>query len=164
MGTFTIPHRSLFPRIVIAVVITLCVSWLSGWATSDAIDTWYTGLNRPWFAPPNWIFGPVWTALYIMMGIGAGLVWNAGIEHLQVRRALWLYATQLILNAAWSLIFFGMQEMAWALAEMLLLWRAIIATVIAFAMVRRASAWLLLPYSVWVSFAMVLNAAYVYLN
>jgi benzodiazapine receptor len=151
-------------RIVIAVLATVAVGFLSGLATAASIDNWYATINRPWFAPPNWVFGPVWTMLYILMGIAAGKVWNKGADRADVRRALGFYGAQLLLNAAWSIIFFGLHAMGWALAEMAVLWMLIIATMFAFNRVERVSAWLLLPYIIWVSFALILNAAYVQLN
>lgn len=147
-------------RIAISVVITLAVGLLSSLAVAGEITTWYATLVRPWFAPPNWIFGPVWTMLYILMGIGAGQVWNAGTALPDVRRALGLYAVQLVLNAAWSVIFFGLHALGGALIELSVLWALIILTMFAFARVRRASAWLLLPYICWVSFAFILNWAF----
>lgn len=151
-------------RIAIAVVITLAVGLLSSLAVAGSITTWYAALVRPWFAPPDWIFGPVWTTLYILMGIGAGQVWNAGIALPDVRRALGLYAVQLVLNAAWSVIFFGLHALGGALIELSILWVLIILTMFAFARVRRTSAWLLLPYICWVSFAFILNLAFWRLN
>lgn len=164
MAVVIVPKRT--PRRLVArvVIFTLAVGLLSGLSMSESIDTWYAGLARPWFAPPNWVFGPVWTLLYILMGIGAGLVWLSGLERSDVRSAMWLYAVQLLFNAAWSVIFFGLHAIGWALAEMAVLWVLIIATMFAFARVRRESAWLLLPYICWVSFAFILNFSYWRLN
>lgn len=164
MPTISVPARSPWPRIAIAVGITLTIGLLAGLSMSGSWYGWYAQLQKPSFAPPTWVFGPVWTLLYVLMGIGAGLVWRAGTEQAGVRRALGLYTVQLILNAMWSFIFFGLREMGWALVDMAVLWCLIIATMFAFARVQRAAAWLLLPYICWVSFAFLLNAAFVRLN
>lgn len=123
----------------------------------------YALLERPDFAPPGWIFAPVWTALYLAMGIAAGLVW---LQHGFARAgyALGLFLIQLVLNGAWTWIFFGLREPGWALAEILCLWIAIVLTTLAFWSKRPAAAALLLPYLAWVSFAVVLNAALWQLN
>ncbi|MBS1580569.1 MAG: tryptophan-rich sensory protein [Bacteroidetes bacterium] len=164
MSTLALPHRSGWQRPAAAVVITLAVGLLSGLSVQGSVENWYAQLQRPWFAPPNAVFGPVWTLLYILMGIAAGLVWNQGTARPEVRRALLLYGIQLLLNAAWSVIFFGAHALGWALLEMAVLWVLIVGCIFAFARVRRASAWLLVPYLCWVSFAFILNAAFVYLN
>lgn len=163
MSTLTL-HRSPLKRIAISVVLTLIIGLLSGLAMMDSLDTWYAGLQRPWFAPPNWLFGPVWTALYILMGIAAGMVWNEFPANPHARLALWLFVAQLLLNAAWSFIFFSLHRMVFALVEMGVLWVLIILCMFAMARVRKASAWLMVPYISWVSFAYILNAAYVNLN
>ena len=158
------PVRSPLPEILIAVAVTLTVGGLVGWITATSITTWYATLNKPWFNPPDAVFGPVWTTLYVLMGIAAGLVWDAGPERRDVRIALGWFAVQLMLNGAWALIFFGARLPAFALAEIVLLLIAIIACMFAFARVRKTCAWLMLPYAAWVSFAAILNAAIVALN
>lgn len=117
---------------------------------------WYAALAKPAWNPPNWIFGPVWTALYAMMAVSAWLVWQ-GSEGAVRRRALGWYAVQLVLNAAWTPLFFGLHFLGVAFAEILLLWVAIAATIAAFRRVSRVAAWLLVPYLAWVSFAAALN-------
>lgn len=162
-ATHTVP-RSPLPRIAIAVGVTLLIGFLSSLAVMGQVETWYRSVERPWFTPPNWIFGPVWTLLYILMGIAAGLVWNQGIERQDVRRALSFYGVQLVLNALWSILFFGLHTPGLALAEIAVLWVFIILTMIAVARVRKASAWLMLPYICWVSFAAILNFSFYQLN
>ena len=124
---------------------------------------WYAGLERPDWAPPNAVFGPVWTALYVMMGIAAWLVWR---EHgfRGARAALVAYVGQLALNAAWSWLFFGLHDIRAALACIIVLWFAILATTVLFARRHRIAAWLLVPYLLWVTFATALNAAFYGLN
>ncbi len=164
MSAPSTPNYATWPRILGAAAGTLAVGLLSGLATANSVDTWFSTLERPWFAPPNWLFGPVWTALYILMGIAAGRVWNHGLTERPVQNALVLYVIQLVLNAAWSLIFFVMRDLGAAAIELSILWFAIFATLVLFARVDRTSAWLLAPYIVWVSFAWFLNLAYVQLN
>jgi len=117
---------------------------------------WYAQLLKPAWNPPNWIFGPVWTALYILMAVAAWKIWRHGGFGAQ-RRPLSLFLVQLALNAAWSPIFFGLQEPGFAFAEILTLWVAIVGTIMAFRRVDRWAAGLLVPYLAWVTFASVLN-------
>jgi tryptophan-rich sensory protein len=132
--------------------------------TFSAISTWYTGLNKPFFSPPNWIFGPVWIILYTMMGISAYLVWQRGVKKVPVSQALNIFALQLILNALWSIIFFGMKSPPAAFLEILILWVFIVKTIQRFSKLSQTAAYLLYPYLAWVSFATVLNLAIVILN
>ncbi len=117
---------------------------------------WYASLEKPSWNPPNWIFGPVWTALYILMAVAAWLVWTRGRWTAQIR-PLTLFLVQLALNAAWTPLFFGLKNPGFAFAEIILLWLAIAATLIVFRPVSRTAAWLLAPYLAWVSFALWLN-------
>lgn len=124
---------------------------------------WYAGLERPFFAPPDWLFAPVWTLLYLLMGVAAWRVWRrAGWDG--ARLALSVFVLQLALNALWSALFFGLQSPGLALIEIGVLWLAIVATIALFARIEWAAAVLLLPYLLWVSFAMVLNAGFWWLN
>lgn len=154
----------MIPRILIAVFICLAAGFLSGLVTTNAIETWYVTLNKPSFNPPNWLLGPVWTVLYIVMGIAAGMVWNKGTENPEVRLALSAFIFQLGLNALWSIIFFGMKNPGLALAENALLWLSIGGCIYLFSRVSKPAAWLLLPYILWVSFAIVLNYFLWHLN
>jgi tryptophan-rich sensory protein len=124
---------------------------------------WYAQLTKPAWNPPNWIFGPVWTALYTMMAVAAWLVWRRGGFAAQ-RQPLTLFLVQLLLNAAWSPLFFGLHNPGLALAEILLLWLAILGTLIAFWKVQRFAGVMLLPYLAWVSFATALNFSLWQLN
>jgi translocator protein len=124
---------------------------------------WYRELAKPGFTPPDWIFGPVWTVLYAMMGVAAWLVWrDHGIAGAPM--ALGLFAVQLALNGLWSFIFFGLQRPGLAFLEILLLWAAVLATLGAFRHLQPLAGWLLLPYLLWVSFAAMLNLAIWRLN
>ncbi len=143
--------------IVIAVTICLLIGFLSGFATQSAVSTWYTTLNKPSFNPPNWIFAPVWTILYILMGIAAGLVWAKGFYHIWVKTALYYFGFQLLFNALWSIVFFGFQQPFWALLVIVVLLILILFTIKWFKIVSKPAAYLLIPYLLWVSFAMILN-------
>lgn len=127
-----------------------------------AIDTWYDQLAKPSFNPPSWVFGPVWTTLYLLMAVAAWLVWRS--DDRRRRTALTLFAAQLVLNAIWSPLFFGARLPGWALAEIVLLWLAVAATASWFWSIDRRAGALLVPYLAWVSFATVLNAEIVRLN
>ncbi len=120
---------------------------------------WFEALIKPEWNPPSWIFGPVWTTLYLLMAIAAWLAWKAG-----ARGGLTLYIVQLIFNAAWTLLFFGKHRIDLALLDIGVLWLAIVATMSAFSKVRVSAAWLLAPYLAWVSFATALNFAIWWLN
>lgn len=132
--------------------------------TAPSIPTWYTTLTRPELSPPNWVFAPVWTTLFALMGIAAFLVWNKGLSQRSVRIALGMFIVQLVLNTLWSIIFFGMRNPGAALVEITVLWLAILATIITFAKVSRVAAWLLVPYILWVTFAGYLNYSIWVLN
>lgn len=151
-------------RIGIAVMVCLLIGFLSGFATQSSVDTWYAGLNKPSFNPPNWVFAPVWTVLYILMGVAAGLVWSRGFHHIWVKTALYYFGFQLLFNAAWSIVFFGMQDPVWALVILITLIILIGLTIKWFRIVNRVSAYLMIPYLLWVIFAGVLNYKIVELN
>ncbi|WP_233131682.1 TspO/MBR family protein [Robiginitalea sediminis] len=156
--------RKKYRRILIAVGVCLLIGFLSGYATQSSVTTWYAGLNKPWFTPPNWLFGPVWTLLYILMGIAAGLVWARGLHHIWVKTALYHFGFQLLLNGSWSLVFFGLQEPFWAFLIIMALLVLIILTLKWFRVVSKPAGWLMLPYLAWVLFASVLNLSIVQLN
>jgi tryptophan-rich sensory protein len=126
--------------------------------------SWYSAIQKPFFTPPSWVFGPVWTGLYILMGIAAFLVWRQGLGSRAVRVALAWFLGQLALNALWSWVFFGWHRIALALVVLALLWIALAVTLGRFAKVSRTAAGLLTPYLAWVSFAGVLNASIAWLN
>ncbi len=146
------------------IVLSLATGFLGSLATSRSVDTWYVTLNKPAFTPPGWLFGPVWTLLYILMGIAAFLVWKS--EGLKSRKnpALGIFFFQLLLNLLWSVFFFGLQAPALALADIFFLWLAIIIMMAFFFKLSKAAGYLLVPYLLWVSFASVLNISIVVLN
>jgi tryptophan-rich sensory protein len=152
------------PKILIAVLVCLGIGFFSGFATQSSIDTWYETLNKPSFNPPDWIFAPVWTLLYILMGIAAGIVWSKGYYHKWVKTAMYHFIFQLLFNGLWSIVFFGFRSPGLALLVILVLLVLIILTYKWFKVVSNTAAYLLLPYFFWVLFATVLNFSIWQLN
>jgi translocator protein len=140
------------------VVLVLAAAALGSWATMPEIEGWYRTLNKPAWNPPNSIFGPVWTTLYLMMAVAAWIVWKQGAWKV-VALPLSLFSIQLLLNVAWSWIFFSLHQPGWAAVEIFLLWLSIAATVICFFRHSKIAAWLMIPYMAWVTFASILNVA-----
>jgi len=149
---------------VFAAVLCLGAGALGSVITVQNIPTWYAALNKPAFTPPNWLFGPAWTALYILMGIAAFLVWKAGTGKPEVRAALWVFLAQLVLNAIWTPLFFGAHWLLLSYLEMILLWLFILWTIVKFYRISAAAGLLLVPYILWVSFASFLNLSFWLLN
>jgi tryptophan-rich sensory protein len=148
---------------LLSLIIPLAVGGISGYFTVSAIPGWYQTIQKPSWNPPNWVFGPVWTTIYALMGIAMYLIWTQPRSE-QRQRALHLNAAQLILNFFWSLIFFNLHAIGWALIEIIILWVLIVRTMFAFDRVYKPAAWLLLPYIVWVTFATILNGTIWWLN
>jgi benzodiazapine receptor len=152
-------------RIAVVLMTCLVIGYLSGMVTRDSITTWYPTLVKPFFNPPNWVFAPVWTVLYIMMGIAGGLVWNKiETDEENVKTAFKYFMIQLALNAVWSFIFFYLHNPFLALIEIVLLWLMIFETYNQFKKIDSKAGMLLIPYLAWVSFATVLNGAVWWLN
>lgn len=143
--------------LVVAVLVSQSAGAIGGFFTASSVRTWYVDINKPPFNPPSWVFGPVWTILYTLMGVAAWLVWKNGTDRRAVRIALWLFAVQLVLNALWSIIFFGLRSPGYALLELVVLWAVMLATMVQFFRVCKAAGFLFVPYQLWVSFAAVLN-------
>ncbi|NEV92545.1 tryptophan-rich sensory protein [Psychroflexus sp. YR1-1] len=144
-------------KIIIAIVICLGFGFVGSMATQTSVDTWYTTLEKPSFNPPSWVFGPVWTLLYILMGVAAGIVWSRGFHHVWVKTALYHFGFQLVFNASWSVAFFGYQS---PLAGLFMICALIILVLITykwFKIVNNLAAYLLIPYILWILFAAVLN-------
>jgi benzodiazapine receptor len=145
------------------VALCLAIGAIGGAVTSTSVDTWYRQLHKPSFNPPNWVFGPVWTTLYIAMAVAAWRVWRrTGIRGAPL--AATLFGVQLALNLAWSILFFGFGRIGLALVDIVLLFFAIAGTAMAFRRVDPIAALLLLPYAAWVAFATLLNASLWHLN
>ena len=140
----------------VLICATFGISAFGILAASSSLAHWYQALAKPAWNPPQEIFGPVWTALYLIMAISAWLVWRRGSE-IEVIPAMTAYFGQLVLNVLWPLIFFGLKAPGWAAFDILLLWGAIVVSMQQFGRVSRAAAWLLLPYLAWVTFASALN-------
>ena len=152
-------------KILSVVVTCMVIGYFSGIITRASIVTWYPTLVKPGFNPPNWLFAPVWTLLYIMMGVAAGLVWNRiDYEKELVKKALLFFVIQLGLNALWSYLFFGLQNPLLALIEIVLLWLMIYETYLKFRKIDTLAGYLFIPYLLWVSFAGILNANIWWLN
>ena len=157
-----IPKTINFTRLVVAVAICQLAGVVGSIFTVSSIPEWYASLAKPAFAPPNWLFGPVWITLYTLMGISLYLVWEKGFE--KNKTALSIFAGQLLLNVAWSVIFFGMRNIFAGLVEIIMLWIAIAAAMASFYKISRKATWLLTPYIGWVSIATALNFAIWQLN
>jgi translocator protein len=178
-------------RLAISLLAPLIAGVIGSLATYSAIQGWYAGLDKPFFSPPNWLFGPVWTTLYILMGVACYLVWTARIvKHNKLakgyffdskssplsflmgrswasklrRAALTAYGVQLVLNVAWSVAFFGLRSPWLGVVVIAWLWMAIMVTIILFRLIDKRAACLMLPYILWVSFAMILNISLAVLN
>lgn len=155
------PIKHYFLPCLIWVVICLLIASASGWITQIHIDPWFNNLQKPSFNPPSWLFGPVWTILYIMIGISGGIAW----KQRHTLKAVWyLFIFQLIFNFAWSFIFFGAQQIGWALVDMTILLISVIALIITAWPQQRLISYLLIPYGLWLAFAFVLNSCLRYLN
>jgi benzodiazapine receptor len=150
--------------LLVALALPLAVGALGGSVTASSVRTWYPTLRKPPFNPPGWLFGPVWTALYLMMGVAIYLVWTGARSESGRRRAAAWWAAQLVLNLLWSLVFFGRRSIGPAFGEILVLWLAIAATIRAAAAERPVAGAILVPYLGWTTFAAVLNGSLWYLN
>jgi translocator protein len=151
-------------KLIVSLVIPLAVGFVGSFFTRDSIESgWYTALNQPSFNPPNSVFGPVWTVLYILMGISLYIVWKE-VPGRKRERAFGSFSLQLLLNFLWSLFFFYFKDIEIALLDIIGLWIAIVAMMWCFYRVKPLAAWLNIPYLLWVSFAMALNIAYYTLN
>jgi len=149
--------------LVLLVGLCLGVGGLGGAVTAESVTTWYATLNKPSFNPPNWIFGPVWTALYILMGVAAWRVWRAA-DRDTARGPLAVFALQLAVNLGWSVAFFGLRNPGLAVVVILALDLLVLATALMFRRIDRLAAWLLVPYLAWISFATLLNVTIWRLN
>jgi translocator protein len=164
LGMATSKSKISWPALAASVIICNLAGAIGAIFTFDAIPAWYAALNKPFFSPPNWVFGPVWTALYILMGISAYLVWQKGWQKKPFRSALALFGLQLFLNTLWSILFFGLRSPLMGLVGILPLWLSIALCIRVFCPIDRKAAYLLLPYLAWVSFATLLNLAVWLLN
>jgi tryptophan-rich sensory protein len=154
-------------RLIIALVLPQLAGLIGSLFTTQAIPTWYATLNRPSFAPPNWLFAPAWTLLFILMGIAFYLVWQSPVKGSQEkikRQAIKFFLIQLVFNTLWSIIFFGQQLLYLAFVEIVILWILILLTILRFNKIKPLAAYLMIPYLLWVTFASVLNLGFALLN
>jgi benzodiazapine receptor len=151
-------------KLVISIVACECAGGIGAIFTTAAIPTWYAALQKPSFTPPNWLFAPAWTTLYLLMGIAAFLIWRKGLGQKGVKSALVIFLVQLVLNALWSVVFFGLKSPLYGMVVILALWVVILLTILRFFKLSTAAGALLLPYILWVSFASALNVSIWVLN
>ena len=152
-------------RIATVIITCLAVGYMGSIVTKDNIPTWFAGLEKPFFNPPSWLFAPVWTVLYIMMGYAAGRIWNKIDTHESiVKKAFLFFLIQLALNSLWSYLFFGLHNPMLASIEIVILWLMIYETYVQFKKIDKVAAYLLIPYLAWVTFAAILTFSIWYLN
>ena len=144
-------------KLIVSISIPLLIGFTSGFFTITGVGSWYQTIQKPSWNPPGWVFGPVWTTLYVMMGIALFLIWKSSANKDVKQTAILLFSIQLILNFFWSFIFFNQQQPGWALVEIIILWSAILITIFSFSKINNTASWLLVPYISWVSFATILN-------
>jgi translocator protein len=149
-------------KLVIAILIPQVSGVLGALVTVSSVGSWYQTINKPSFNPPSWIFGPVWTSLYIMIGISLYLMWKS--NHPFKKKAMWLFGIQMVLNALWSPAFFGLESPLLGLIVVIPLWVSILACIKVFKPISNLAAYIFIPYFLWVSFATLLNASIWYLN
>ena len=154
-----------YVKIIISISVCLLVAFLASIATQSSVKTWFLTIEKPFFNPPSWLFAPVWTVLYIMMGISFGLIWSSDFKDKKVvKSAMIIFGIQLFLNALWSILFFGLCNPLLAFVEIILLWLFIFETIKVFKPINALASKLLYPYLAWVSFAAILNASIWWLN
>lgn len=151
-------------KLILSLVICQLAGFIGAIFTMDSIPTWYAALNKPSFNPPNNVFGPVWTILYVMMGISMFLIWKEGLKNKDVKNAFIFFIIQLILNSLWSVVFFGAHSVLGGLIIIVLLWLAVLYCIISFRKISRVASILLIPYLLWITFATLLNYYILILN
>ena len=151
-------------KFIISILLCQVAGIVGSFFTTQSIDNWYVGIKKPFFNPPDSVFAPVWITLYVLMGVSLFIVWSKGLETRRSKSALSLFMAQLLLNSLWSFAFFGCSSPLVGLIVIILLWAAILLTIVSFYKISRIAALLLVPYIAWVSFAVVLNGAIFMLN
>ena len=144
-------------KLLVSIIVCLAAGFIGSIFTNANIPTWYAALKKPSFAPPNWVFAPVWTILFVLMGIAAYLVWRQGFHTPTVKTALIIFIVQLIFNMLWSLVFFTLKSPLFGFVVIIILWLLILFTIVYFSNISKIAGILLVPYIVWVSFASILN-------
>jgi benzodiazapine receptor len=161
MNSFSIRE---IPKLIISILIVFLAGSVGTIYTLKEITTWYVSLPKPGWTPPNWAFGPIWSTLYVLMGISLFLVWREGLDRKDVRIAILIFAIQLFLNVLWSLVFFGTHNIFGGLVFVIILWISILINIIVFYRVSKPAAIILIPYLIWVSIASYLNYSVFILN
>ncbi len=156
--------KKLFFSILTGVILCLGVGFMASQVTQMSVETWYAKLEKPFFTPPDWFFAPVWSLLYLLMGIAVGRIWFLGIHHRWGKTAVYHFGLQLLVNGLWSLVFFGLRNPLGGLVVILVLLFLIVRTIQQFKIVDLLATRLLYPYLLWVSFASLLNGGIVFLN
>ena len=151
-------------KLITSVIVCQLAGFIGSFFTISSVSTWYLTLNKPFFQPPSWLFGPVWITLYFLMGIALYIVWNKGVKSKQSQMAILIFGLQLVLNSLWSILFFGLKSPLFAFIEIIILWTLILFTIRYFYKISKTASYLLIPYILWVSFASILNFAIYYLN
>ncbi|HRG01318.1 MAG TPA: tryptophan-rich sensory protein [Bacteroidia bacterium] len=152
-----------FLKLSLCILSTLLIGGISGFATASSINGWYVTINKPSFNPPNYLFGPVWTTLYILMGISLYMILQSDSNELR-KKAVTIFSIQLFLNFCWSFIFLNFQSLGLAFVEIILMWISILTMIIIFYKINKTAALFQIPYLLWVSFASILNGSIWYLN
>lgn len=156
-------NKSSSYKLIISIILPLAIGAIAGIFTSQSVPEWYATLNRPSFNPPKAIFGPVWTTLYLLMGVSLFLIWNQNVSK-QRNVAILVFIIQLLLNFGWSFIFFYFNLIGLALVEIILLWFSIVIMLVLFYKIKPMASYINIPYLLWVTFALVLNYCYYLLN
>jgi tryptophan-rich sensory protein len=155
--------KSILFKLVVSLILPLSLGSIAGIFTAEAVPEWYATLNRPSFNPPNWLFGPVWTVLYILLGISFFLIWKRPASK-ERNVAILAFFLQLFLNFVWSFIFFYFNMIGFALVEIILLWISIVIMLVLFYRIKPLASFINIAYLLWVTFATILNASYFILN
>ena len=150
-------------KLTLCILLPLLIGGISGYASASSINIWYMGINKPFFNPPNYLFGPVWTMLYILMGISFYRILQSQESDMKTK-AIIVFCVQMFLNFCWSFLFFKFQLLGIAFVEIILMWISIATMIYTFSKIDKIAAYLQIPYLLWVSFASVLNGAIWYLN
>ncbi|MFH0798112.1 MAG: TspO/MBR family protein [Candidatus Woesearchaeota archaeon] len=153
-----------YGRLILSILICQAAGWIGAIFTSSSVKLWYPYLAKPFFNPPSWVFGPVWTLLFLLMGVSLYIVWQNGSRSKYYGPAMFVFFAQLVFNIFWSVLFFGLKSPLAAFFEIIMLWSLIWAMIIVFRRISRTASNLQIPYLLWVSFAAVLNFCIYYLN
>ncbi|MBS7645771.1 tryptophan-rich sensory protein [Candidatus Bathyarchaeota archaeon] len=157
MGSHLLRRRGAAMKLILSIILCQVVGVIGSIFTSSSISTWYPSLVKPAFTPPNWVFAPVWTILYLLMGLSLFLILIKGGEKGRLKPALSIFAVQLFLNGLWSYLFFGLRNPLYGLVGIILLWVTILITIVEASKISRLAAVLLIPYLAWVTIAATLN-------